>query len=368
MNELAILRATLNASLDGILVVDHETRKVSDFNIRFVELWSIPDELLISKEDDKLLSFVIHQLKNPDGFIQLVLDLYAHPERKSLDILEFKDGRVFERHSEALVVESRILGRVWFFRDITDKVEQDKALRQQQVQLMQSSKLSSIGMLAGGIAHEINNPLAIIKTCTQSLRLLKKQPIKNQEQEEEVLSAIDTTIDRIAKTVMGLRNLSRPSQNEENTPTNFEEILSDVMGLASEKFKSEGVELRTKITQEVLETRFIVNRIQISEVLINLLNNSLDALVDQDEKSVQLSVEIIGEEALIKIIDNGPGVQPEIRSRIFAPFFTTKELGKGTGIGLAVSKSIMERIGGKIFLDHEASDTTFVLRLPFIKA
>ena len=114
----AILRATLEATSDGILVVDEDGRIVS-YNRRFVEMWDIPEDVVLSRDHSVVLAFVLDQLKDPGGFVTRTMELYAEPRRESLDVLEFKDGRVFERYSPPLPGDARPFGRVWSFRDVT---------------------------------------------------------------------------------------------------------------------------------------------------------------------------------------------------------------------------------------------------------
>ena len=119
-NSLSILRSTLESTADGILVVGIDG-KVKNSNQNFVNMWKIPLSLIETKDDDKLLQFVLDQLKNPDEFIKKVQYLYSNPEEESFDVLEFKDGRIFERFSCPQKIEDKIIGRVWSFRDVTEQ-------------------------------------------------------------------------------------------------------------------------------------------------------------------------------------------------------------------------------------------------------
>ena len=128
MKNLSLLNSTIESTADGILVVDREG-KIVRFNRKFLRIWKIPEFIVASRDDDRTISFVLEQLKDPDGFLSKVKELYAHPEERSFDLIEFKDGRYFERYSQPQEIGGKILGRVWSFRDVTDRKKTEAALK-----------------------------------------------------------------------------------------------------------------------------------------------------------------------------------------------------------------------------------------------
>ncbi len=127
---LSLLEATLESTADGLLVVDTEGRIVR-YNLKFIEMWRIPESIAASGDDSRALAFVLDQLKAPETFLKKVRDLYGHPDSQSFDWLEFHDGRVFERYSQPQRVGGAIIGRVWSFRDVSDRLRMEEILRRQ---------------------------------------------------------------------------------------------------------------------------------------------------------------------------------------------------------------------------------------------
>jgi len=141
----SLLTATLESTADGILVVD-KNGKIADFNKRFVELWRIPETIISTRDDEKLISFILEQLKDPAGFSKKVNELYLNGEEISFDVIEFKDGRTFERYSQSQRFEGKSVGRVWSFHDITNLMHAEKELRESEEKFRTFFEKSPIGI------------------------------------------------------------------------------------------------------------------------------------------------------------------------------------------------------------------------------
>lgn len=243
------------------------------------------------------------------------------------------------------------------------KVEARTAeLKEAQGALLNSGKLMALGEMAGGIAHEINNPLAIIKTRSEQLREIVDDVPLDVTLIKAITSDVEKTTDRIARIVQGLRTFSRDGSSDPFQAVNLRELVSDTISFCHERFRSCGIELRVEPIDESLQ--FEGRATQISQVLLNLLNNAHDAIFNSQEKWVKVSALRAGENIEIRVVDSGAGIPVEIQKKIFQPFFTTKEIGKGTGIGLSISFGIVRAHHGEIRIDDKCANTCFIVRLP----
>jgi signal transduction histidine kinase len=223
--------------------------------------------------------------------------------------------------------------------------------------LLQSSKMAALGEMAAGIAHEVNTPLCVIKLVTQQVEDTRFQPEKTKES----LGTIVRMVDRIAKIITALKTISRTSQGEPFQPASLPKLVDEVLSLCRERFAAAGVDLQIAPLPDLsIECR----PIDISQVILNLLNNAFDAASDLPEKWVQLELLDQEETVEFRVTDSGSGIAEELSERIFSPFFTTKEIGKGTGLGLSVSRGLVDAHNGKIRVDTSAPHTSFVVTLP----
>jgi C4-dicarboxylate-specific signal transduction histidine kinase len=178
----------------------------------------------------------------------------------------------------------------------------------------------------------------------------------------ESLLRIGNTVKRIGKIVKGLRSFSRSGENDPFVSTAVEQIVSDTLELCKERFRSQGIALKIgPIPDKTIECRAV----QVSQVLLNLLNNALDAAKKAEESWVELAVKEEGEGIVFAVTDSGRGIPPEIAARMMDPFFTTKDVGEGTGLGLSIAKGIVEDHGGSLEYDSGSANTRFRFRIPF---
>jgi signal transduction histidine kinase len=286
------------------------------------------------------------------------LRIQDDPEWKKVEIHEFRQmGESFDSMLEQ--VELRDFSMKKHNEDL------EKVIQVKVQEVLRSAELASLGEMAGGIAHEINNPLTIIKSSNRVLLKMVDKENFDKASFKEFLLNVDQTVDRIAKIVTGLRNISRKAEDKDIAPCTYDDVFGDVFDVAEAKFKSRGIELKKSYSPSESATRFPANRIQLCQVLVNLLNNSFDAITDLEdqEKWIEIKIKLEKDKIALHLIDSGKGISAKVREKMFNPFFTTKEIGKGTGIGLAISKSMVEKMGGECTYDEKNHNTAFVVTL-----
>lgn len=251
-----------------------------------------------------------------------------------------------------------IMGEITGYFSVRFDITERKLAEQK---LIQSAKMSSLGEMASGIAHEINTPLAVIHGKAALLNLQLEMNKFDKLIFASELEKITQTTDRIAKIIRGLKTFSRSSKQDPMILTPIKQIIDDTLELCKEKFAHNGIPLKVDIqTQTKLECR----PSEISQVLLNLLNNSMDAILPLAHKWVELKVYEDGTKLKLQVTDSGSGIPPEIVNSMMQPFFTTKEIGKGTGLGLSISNGIAEGHKGSIAYDSTCKNTRFVLTIP----
>ena len=247
--------------------------------------------------------------------------------------------------------------------DITETIRTREALEQQQINAFESARLASLGGMAGGIAHEINNPLAVISTSVEQLEL---QAEVGHELEKgvvlETASLVRRTVERISKITRGLLTQARDGRADRPTKVDLKKLIEETLEFTSFKLKRASVALRFDPIPDslVVECR----EVPISQVVLNLVGNAIDAVAERPDRWVHVSVLDRGDLVDIRITDSGSGIPPHLREQILKPFFTTKPVGKGTGLGLSISKQVAEAHGGSLRIDEHCPNTRFVLTLP----
>lgn len=261
----------------------------------------------------------------------------------------YTNGRAHYKNGKVVKLSGTI-------QDIDEKKKAEMALEKERAISAQSAKLATLGELSAGVAHEINNPLAI---AMGSLSLLEKNK-DDPEKYNKKIDLIEKSCKRIQKITKGMLKFSRVGEKDLR-PVPISTIVEEAVSLAQLKSKKFSILLDAQIHSE---QNILCNDIEVEQVIINLVNNAIDAIKEADERWVKVEATDSDGFVVVRIIDSGGGLPPEIAEKLFDPFFTTKELGEGTGLGLSISKGILEEHNSTIHIDHDCENTCFVLKFP----
>jgi PAS domain S-box-containing protein len=359
----AMLEAQIDSTLDGILVVDEQGRQILR-NQRMIDLWKIPADIVQSNDNARQIKYAASRAKNPEEFMAKVTWLYAHPDEINREEIQLVDGTVLDRYSSPVRDRAgKHYGRIWTFRDITGQ-------RNLEAQFRQSQKMEAFGQLAGGVAHDFNNILAVIQLQAGLIKLEQNLSL----QQLDFASEIEASAQRAANLTRQLLLFSR-QQTMLSHDLDLKEVVANIAKML-QRTLGEQVQLQFKFFEEPL---FIhADAGMIDQILLNLAVNARDAMpkggqimietsaVEFDEVNAAGTLSARpGSFACLSVTDTGTGIPPEIMPRIFEPFFTTKEVGRGTGLGLATIFGIVQQHKGWINVESNVGQgSTFRVYLP----
>lgn len=350
-----VLSQIINA-LDKVAIMGLTNNKgiIIDINEQFTKVSGYSKEEALGK-DHHILNSGYHE----KDFFKALWDTILSGDTWTGEIQnKTKSGSTYWVHSVIAPIRNE-KNEITNFLAIRFDITERKKLEEK---MFYSSKMAALGEMSSGMAHEINNPLAIIRGKSQQIQAELKLENCDKERVIKSLEMIDRTSERISKIIKGMRSISRNSENDEKEIYSFQKIIEETLDLCKERFKTNNIHFELNLKEEV---QISCRPAEIVQVLLNLLNNSIDALLElQEPKWVTIKIE--KENNLIKCIvtDSGKGISKQIAAKIMQPFFTTKEVGKGTGLGLSISKNIIENQGGKFYYNSESPNTQFVIELP----
>ena len=345
-------------------------RKIVDINPAFEQLLGYTKEELVGKTfqgilypEDSALNIELHR--------QLLAgerDKY-HMDRRYIK----KNGEILWTRLAISILRDKA-GRpelvMGIIEDISEQKKAEAKLREQQEQIAQASKMSALGEMASGIAHEINNPLNVINfragQVKNALKLGQVDAIVGQKITENA-DNIEKNVGRIQAIVKGLQAFARKGDQDPFEKVGVTFLINEAIELSQDRFKYKGVDL--KINRPAKDIMIECRPTQVLQVLANLMNNAYDAICDhKGERWVQLDVQDLGHAVELWVTDSGKGIPEEVAKKMFQQFYTTKPVGKGTGLGLSISKSILEAHRGLLKIDATAPNTRFVIGLPKLQA
>ncbi|MEI8348299.1 MAG: ATP-binding protein, partial [Pseudomonadota bacterium] len=320
---------------------------------KYVESWNILhfDGTPFQKEEVPLTRAILYGETCSKEFII---------RRKDLD-----DRVVLANAAPILDAEGKVKFAIVVFLDITESKRLEKEKSQMQSQLLHTSKLVSIGTLAAGVAHEINNPLTIIKGFATSL--IKLWERKNRLGDEIIsLKRIDRAVDRISTIVNRLRTFARVDE-ETFKVINLHTVIQETLLLIEAIYKNAGITIEMILQSS--DPMIMGNIGKIQQVILNILSNAKDAILETKSSGViKINIKDEGGQVALSIHDSAGGISPALIARIFDPFYTTKAPGKGTGLGLSITITLVESMGGKISaIGGEGEGATFIVTFPHVR-
>ncbi len=242
----------------------------------------------------------------------------------------------------------------------TDELERALERERESRQLLsQTAKMSALGEMAGNIAHEINTPLGAILLCAEHLE--KIPSVLMDERAVKTVSLVLKTVHKISRIVQGLRSFCRDQSGDDMIFVSTRELLEETLLFCHEKFRTHGIEVKKRGD---LDAPVRCRPGQIQQVLLNLLSNAFDEVAGKAGSWIEVHVERTARSTQIRVVDSGQGIAPVVANRLMQPGFTTKAMGKGTGLGLPISRSILEGHGGTLRYVPNLPNTTFEITLP----
>lgn len=245
--------------------------------------------------------------------------------------------------------------------------ERTKELKESQVQLIQSEKISALGELAAGIAHELNQPLNVTKIICQSILKDIEKGRFDEESTKEDLPEIVNQMNKMAEIIDHMRVFSRRTVDMCHESVEINSVIENALKFVDQQLRNYNIHLRKNLNADL--PLVVGDPIRLEQVFLNLITNAKDAVESCHKEGGKIEIRSCkaeGEKAVvIEVADNGQGVPDKVKEKIFQPFFTTKEVGKGTGLGLSVAYTIIREHKGRISIENkEGQGSVFKVVLP----
>jgi signal transduction histidine kinase len=358
----------LSSMSDGIMVLDVKTG-IGNFNLAARKILNLSEETNLLSLSEFEQRFEIRN--EEDQPLEIFAELFKQRRDLSTPSLDFTI-RLKVASSDFRWLRWGVQPMGTFYgdpskqeflitmKDITEFKEKQFLIESQQEALMIQGRFTALGEMAAGIAHEINNPLAIISgRLTQMKRAITQQA--PMDKLNNLIMSSQQTVDRISRIVTSMKSLSRDGQGDPFQTVQLTQLIEDLKLVCEDRLLTLNIKLTVEIPEEVV---FEARQSQISQILLNLVSNSADAISEQTERWIRIQAELGEHDFKIRVTDSGNGIPEAIQKKMLQPFFTTKAIGKGTGLGLSIAARMAKAHSGDFYYDNFSTKTSFVLRLP----
>ncbi len=247
--------------------------------------------------------------------------------------------------------------------DITKSKEADEIIEAEHAKTMYAEKMASLGEMAAGISHELGNPMGALRGRAELMGMLLDAGTLTEDKMRSGVENVVSLVDRMERIIRSMRSLSRDGSNDPFEPVDIKAQINDLIEFNRVRNQKLNIEVR-KVWDKKINANVRCRETQISQVFVNLLNNARDAVLDSEDRWIEVDIVEEADLLSISVTDSGPGIPKEKRLQIMQPFFTTKDPGKGTGLGLSISRTIMTNHSGSLELDEGSERTRFVVKIP----
>jgi signal transduction histidine kinase/sensor domain CHASE-containing protein len=338
----------------GFIEVSPQTIRNLEIDGNVVNIFEVIESKLVDSDKERWRNFISESAKS---------NILSFGDFKIITSTGLKTIQL-RMTSMLLDANASNLGSISFkgtIQDVSARVILENELEVQRNLAIRNSRLAALGEMAAGVAHEINNPVAIIESM---LHIIREKQL-DQDQVKFRIDRIAKATQRITKIVGGLKKFSGTVAVIETTPVNISQVIREAIFDVEEKAKNSNVSLISQIDDE---PKILANSIEIEQLLVILLNNAIEAVKNLEIRWVKVIVGTKGNSTFIQVHDSGKGIPPEVASKLFQPFFTTKAVGEGTGLGLSIAKGIVDAHHGSIEILDNLGNTCFEIRFPGSKS
>lgn len=346
---LSLVRATLDSATDGILV-EKTHGGIVDVNERFGAMWRVPPEMLspTRRHVKELGRHAVEQLLDPDGFLARAHEILAQADAESYDVLRLKDGRVFERFSRPQRLGETTVGRVWTFRDVTER--ERSMIEIQEASRLLEVKNAELERFTYTVSHDLKSPLITIRGYMGHLEASAAAgDMAAFAADASRINRAAARMEDLLRDLLELSRVGRVLNPDENV--GMADVAQDAADLLRGPLVDRGVKFEIEAGLPVIRG----DRRRLVEVVQNLVENAAKFMGQQKDPVVRIGVRQIKGETAFFVSDNGIGIDPRHREKVFELFEKLTPQTEGTGVGLALVKRIVEAHGGKVWVESEGS-------------